>query len=136
MASLQVMGTLLVVLAMMVMMMTPPLCSPTECHYVDNNRMLLSFTTMCIGALDNDGLVLIDPDATPWNKLPKKHIKVASDVLCVEIKQRWETLSMEDKVPASKNWDKDELMKWLEGHPITTADDVAFLQHEVNCWKR
>ncbi len=39
--------------------------------------------------LDDDGLVLIDPDAAPWNKLPKKQIKPTSDLLSVEFKRRW-----------------------------------------------
>jgi hypothetical protein len=42
----------------------PSLCvSPAENHFIDNNRTMLSLAAMCIGALDNDGLQLVDPDA-------------------------------------------------------------------------
>ncbi len=64
-----------------------PLSSPAEQHYVEKCGTMLSLATMCIGALDNDGLALIDPNAVPWNKLPKKQIKPASNLLRVEINQ-------------------------------------------------
>jgi hypothetical protein len=114
-----------------------PLSSPAEQHYVEKCRTMLSLATMCIGALDDDGLALIDPNAMPWNKLPKKQIKPASDLLRVEINRRWEnTLPEGGKEPATKNWDKNKLIKWLEEHPIAAADDVAFLKCEVASRKR
>ena len=81
----------------------PSLLSPAERHFVDNNRTMLSLVTMCIGAVDDDGLQLIDPDAEPWDKYPKKHVKPASDILRAEIKRRWSAYSNnEGKEPASK----------------------------------
>ncbi len=94
---------------------------------------------MSIGARDDDGHPLNDPDAAPWDKLPKKQIKPTLDVLQQEIKRRWSTATVQpikDKEPASKNWDKNKLMKWLEDHPIAAADDVSFLKKEVASMKR
>ena len=110
----------------------PSLLSPTEQQFVDNNRTMLLLATMCIGALDNNGLPLIDPDTAPWNQFPKKHVKPASDILRAEIRCQWSANSnQEGKEPASKNWGKDKLTKWLQDHPIAAADNVAFLKHKV-----
>ena len=107
---------------------------------------MLSLATMSIGALDNDGQSLIDPDAAPWNKFPKKQIKPGADVLRAKIKRRWQNAEpvittdicnkRESKEPASKNWDKNKLMTWLQDHPIVAARDVAFLKNEVSNRKR
>ncbi len=118
----------------------PSLCvSPAENHFIDNNRTMLSLAAMCIGALDNDGLQLVDPDAAPWNQFPKKQVKPASDILRAEMMRRWTTSAISDqegKPPASKNWGKDKLMKWLHDYPIAATDDVAFLKREVASRKK
>jgi len=47
-------------------------------YYVDNNsRTMLLLSTWSISASDNVKLPLIDPDAAPWNKFPKKQVKPA-----------------------------------------------------------
>ena len=116
---------------------TPPSLSPSEQHYVDNSRTMLSLATMSIGARDEDGLPLIDCDLVPWNKMPRKQIKPGSDLLRAEIKRRWQAeLPPKDKEPSSKNWDKTKLMKWLEEHPIIAAEDAAFLKQAVASRKR
>ena len=71
---------------------TPPsppttLLSPAEQHYQDNNRTMILLATMCIGVRDDDGLLLIDPDIAPWDKLPKKQKKPTLDLLREEIKR-------------------------------------------------
>ena len=96
---------------------------------------MLSLASMSIGVVDNDGQPLIDPDTAPWNKFPKQQIKPSLNLLCAEIKRQWQTEPWPStdvsKEPASKNWDKNKLMKWLHEHPITAADGTAFLKHEV-----
>ena len=115
------------------------LLSQAEQYYVDNSRTMLLLALMSIGALDVNGPPLIDPDAAPWTKFPKKQIKPGSDLLHAKIKRRWQTAALtlttnirnkrENKEPASKNWDKNKLMKWLQEHPIATADDVTFAHY-------
>ena len=51
---------------------------------------MLSLATMSIGAIDDDGQPLLDTDAAPWSKFPKKQIKPGADVLRAEIKRRWQ----------------------------------------------
>ncbi len=70
---------------------TPPTTSfsPAEQHYKDNNSTMILLATMSIGARDDDGHLLIDPNKAPWDKLPKKQIKPTLDLLCEEIKRRW-----------------------------------------------
>lgn len=115
---------------------TPPLLSPAEQHYADNSRTMLSLATMSIGAVGEDGSPLLDPDGSPWNKVAKKQIKPGSDLLRAEIKRRWQCSKQESKEPATKNWEKSKLMKWLQEHPIAAADDITFLKHEVGIRKR
>jgi hypothetical protein len=43
---------------------------------------------------------------------------------------------MMGKEPATKHWDKNKMMKWLEEHSTATGNDVAFLKCEVENWKR
>ncbi len=51
---------------------------------------MLSLAIMSIGALDDDGQPLLDTDAAPWNKFPKKQIKPGADILRADIKRRWQ----------------------------------------------
>ncbi len=108
-------------------------CSPAEQFYLDNNQSMLLLATLSIGARDARGLPLIDVQNDPWNKIPKKTIKLSMDALCAEIRCCWNTLQREGKEPASKHWDKNKMIKWLEEHPINLADDLAFLKHEQEC---
>jgi hypothetical protein len=45
-------------------------------------------------------------------------------------------LQQEGKAPATKHWDENKMIKWLEEHPINLDDDLAFLKRKVKDRKR
>ena len=110
--------------------------NPTKDHYITSNRTLLSLVVMSIGLCNEDGSALLDPDARPWKTMKKKSVKPCADDLSEEVLRRWHTFvsgdsSEVERQPHPRNWDKKELMRWLEEYPISAAEDISFLRATV-----
>jgi hypothetical protein len=68
---------------------------------------MLSLAIMSIGALDDDGQPLLDTDAAPWNKFPKKQIKPGADILRADIKRRWKNAEPSITTDVSKKKERE-----------------------------
>jgi hypothetical protein len=58
-------------------------CSPAEQFYLDNNWSMLLLATLSIGAIDENGLPLLDVQNDPWKKY-QKNLSSRRWMLCVQ----------------------------------------------------
>jgi len=104
----------------------------SEQFYVSRGRSLKALAILCHGLLDDDRAPLFDPKVMPWSAADKvSSIKPNAADLKEEVKRR---ASMNPKIviaPRPSAWTLQRLTEWLNEHPISGADDVAFIKKTV-----
>ena len=104
----------------------------SEQFYVSRGRSLKALAILCQGLLDDDGALLFDPKVMPWSAADKvSSVKPNAADLKEEVKRR---ASMNPKIviaPRPSAWTLQRLTEWLNEHPISGADDVAFIKKTV-----
>jgi hypothetical protein len=89
---------------------------------------------MCIGLeeTNDDGTrkPLLDFNNDPFKNLKKKDGKPSSDCLRDEVR-RQSGLAAFAKVPKPNGWNIAKCFNWLEKHPLSNNNDVAFLQRKA-----
>lgn len=107
---------------------------PLNIHCVFLNgkgNLLKDILIICRGLLNKNGTVTVDCDEEPWKSI-KPSVRPSNAMLRLEIKRRWELFlsSKEGNVgePRCKAWTIPQCNSWLDAHPISSPDDVAYLQ--------
>jgi hypothetical protein len=107
-------------------------------HLEKNNNSLKVLVVLCRGLRNNDGELLLDPKRAPWKHLKASTLKATAGDYKEEVKRRWDVFIFKGnipdatkRVPRPKNWKMDELLDWLDKHPISSEEEVSFLKTEV-----
>ena len=102
---------------------------------VENCNRLSALYTLCIGleTMTDDGATkpLLDFDESTFKNLKKKDIKPSVDFLREEISRRSLIEGSVQKIPKPKGWTFSKCLQFLVQHPITSADEIAFLKKKV-----
>lgn len=90
---------------------------------------------MCRGLKDDDGKTLIDLEEEPWKFLKISTVKPSAGDYKEEIERR-NALAAASQGSSwvqyrPKAWILGKVLQWLDEHPISAADDVAFLKKKV-----
>ena len=104
----------------------------SEQFYVSRGRSLKALAILCQGLLDDNSALLFDPKVMPWSAADKvSSVKPNAADLKEEVKRH---ASMNPKIviaPRPSTWTLQRLTEWLNEHPISGADDVAFIKKTV-----
>jgi hypothetical protein len=102
---------------------------------VENCNRLSALYTLCIGlettAEDGATKPLLDFDDSAFKNLKKKDIKPSVDFLREEVTRRSLIEGSVQKIPKPKGWTFSKCLQFLVQHPITGADEIAFLKTKV-----
>jgi hypothetical protein len=102
---------------------------------VDNCNRLSALYTLCIGleTTTNDGATkpLLDFEDSIFKNLKKKDLKPSVDFLREEVTRRSFIEGSVQKIPKPKGWTFSKCLQFLVQHPITGADEIAFLKKKV-----
>jgi hypothetical protein len=102
---------------------------------VKNCNRLSALYTLCIGleTMTDDGATkpLLDFDKSTFKNLKKKDTKPSVDFLREEITRRSLIEGSIQKIPKPKGWTFSKCLQFLVQHPITGADEIAFLKKKV-----
>lgn len=94
-------------------------------------NLLKNILTVCRGLPNNNGTVTANCDEEPWKSI-KPSVRPSNAMLRSEIKCRWELFvsSKEGNIgePRCKAWTIPQYNSWLDAHPISSPNDVAYLQ--------
>ena len=90
---------------------------------------------MCRGLKDDDGKPLIDLEEEPWKFLKISTVKPSAGDYKEEIERRNALAAASQGTSwvqyRPKAWILGKVLQWLDAHPISAADDVAFLKRKV-----
>ena len=90
---------------------------------------------MCRGLKDDDGKPLIDLEEEPWKFLKISTVKPSAGDYKEEIERRNALAAASQGTSwvqyRPKAWILGKVLQWLDEHPISAADDVAFLKRKV-----
>lgn len=112
--------------------------STTEVYYLEKNQCLKTLVVLCRGILGKDGKQLLDPCESPWKYMKVSTIKATSSDYKIEINRRWNLFGKESGIllPHPRAWSLSKVLDWLDENPITSVDDVAFLEKTVTHTKQ
>lgn len=102
----------------------------TEKAYNALGNNVRGLVILCRGLKKENGELLIDiAKEEPWSSQAREKIKPTNVHLKSEIIRRYnlDPLSV-GKKPLCSSWTRDKVFKWLDDHPITPTEDVAFLR--------
>jgi hypothetical protein len=87
---------------------------------------------LCIGTTTplSDYAPLFSLDKEPWLTLPKSTFHPKNNDFVREIVRRAKVFKL-DWLPRPTNWNRVQIIEWLEQYPITCGDDIRFLMGEV-----
>jgi hypothetical protein len=106
-----------------------------EAEKVLVKNWLSALYTLCIWleTVTDDGATkpLLDFDKSTFKNLKKKDIKPSVDFPREEISRRSLIEGSVQKIPKPKGWTFSKCVQFLVQHPITGADEIAFLKKKV-----
>ena len=103
----------------------------TQTEYAKQNMSLKSLVVLCSGLKDQDGSPLMDINLPPWNRIARKNIKPNQAELRYEINRRFTQFGCTGPKPKPKHWRNEQILGWLEEHPISDPADVCFLKETM-----
>jgi hypothetical protein len=111
---------------------TPSLLSVCESLYSRDEHPKKLLYLFCIGLQENgteEPLVKIDSE--PWSRLPRASLKPKNIEYVSEVNRRAKLYAIVP-TPRPSNWKRNQIMEWLDAHPVSGTADVAFLRREVS----
>jgi hypothetical protein len=107
-----------------------------ECVFLWKNSSLRSLIVLSVG-LKNDYIVnLVRLEIDLWKSLPTNSTKRQKEGYVDKICRRyvaenlWATVNIK-REPKPKQWDKTQILTWLQDHPIANPVDVQFIKNTV-----
>ncbi|KAI2497898.1 hypothetical protein MHU86_16596 [Fragilaria crotonensis] len=106
--------------------------SSSECKklYVDSGNDKTILYVLSIG-LEHDSEPLFSLEQEPWSTLSKNALRPPKNSDLVKEVKRRATASNMRSVPRPSNWTRNQIIEWLEEHPVSDSMDVQFLTFEV-----
>ena len=103
----------------------------SELFYVSHGRSLKALSILCQGLVDELGDPLVVYSILPWNSAGKSSIVKPNAIdLRAEVLHRT-ALSDILIAPCPKAWTITRATEWLNEHPITGEDDIAFIKRTI-----
>ena len=98
--------------------------------YVDSGNDKTVLYVLSIG-VEHDNEPLFSLEQEPWSTLSKNALRPPKNTdLAKEVRRR-ATASTVRSAPRPSNWTRNQMIEWLEEHPVSDPMDVQFLTFEV-----
>jgi hypothetical protein len=98
--------------------------------YVDSGNDKATLYVLSIG-LEHDNEPLFSLEQEPWSTLSKNELRPPKNSDLVKEVRRRATASNMRSAPRPSNWTRNQMIEWLEEHPVSDSSDVQFLTFEV-----
>jgi hypothetical protein len=98
--------------------------------YVDSGNDKTTLYVLSIG-LEHDNEPLFSLEQEPWSTLSKNTLRPPKNSDLVKEVRRRATASNMRSAPRPTNWTRNQMIEWLEEHPVSDSMDVQFLTFEV-----
>jgi hypothetical protein len=98
--------------------------------YVDSGNDKTILYVLSIG-LEHDNEPLFPLEQEPWSTLSKNTLRPPKNSDLVKEVRRRAIASNMRSAPRPSNWTRNQMIEWLEEHPVSDSMDVQFLTFEV-----
>ena len=98
--------------------------------YVDSGNDKSTLYVLSIG-LEHNNEPLFSLEQEPWSTLSKNTLRPPKNSDLVKEVRRRAIASNMRSAPRPSNWTRNQMIEWLEEHPVSDSMDVQFLTFEV-----